>query len=280
MGWGKPQPIYYMGEKILIVEAVIVLFFGLVAGSFANVCIYRLPRNESIVFPASHCPSCNKPIHWYDNIPVFSFLALRARCRSCHKPISWRYPLVEALTGLLFLAMYWRFGLTLYLFAYCLVSLFLVVITFIDLKEQIIPDELSYSLLFAGIFFSFFNAELYLKYLFYFPLAINRLAASYCGLLVGGGLLYFIAWVSRGGMGGGDIKLAAALGTFLGWANTLVMLGISFLLGGVVGVVLLLLGRKKRKDPIPFGPFIALATILLILFETPIYRVINAYFRF
>jgi leader peptidase (prepilin peptidase) / N-methyltransferase len=269
-----------METDIIILEAIITFTFGLFFGSFANVCIYRLPRNESIVFPASHCPNCNTDIHWYDNIPVLSFLILRAKCRSCHEPISWRYPLVEMLTGLLFLSMYWRFGLTRYLFAYCLLALFLVVITFIDLKEQIIPDELSYGLLFAGIFFSFFNAELYIKYLFYFPVVINRLAASYCGLLVGGGLLYFIAWVSRGGMGGGDIKLAAALGTFLGWANTLVMLGISFLLGGVVGVILLAMGRKKRKDPIPFGPFIALATILMILFETPIYRLINAYFQF
>lgn len=163
---------------------------------------------------------------------------------------------------------------------YALVSLVLVVITFIDFQEQIIPDELSYGLMIAGTVFSFFNKELYLQIIFYFPPVLNQLVASYVGLLVGGGILYFIAWISRGGMGGGDIKLAAGLGTFLGWENTLIMLGLSFLFGGVMGTVLLLSGKKKRKDPIPFGPFIAAATIAVILFNDQILNLLSRYFIF
>ncbi|MDD5131778.1 MAG: prepilin peptidase [bacterium] len=270
----------FQKENVIIVEAVIVFLFGLLFGSFANVCIYRLPRNESIVFPASHCPACNNLIPWYDNIPVLSFMLLRGKCRSCKQSISWRYPVVELITGILFSALYLKYYFTFYFWLYALVSLALVVITFVDLQEQIIPDELSYGLMVAGTVFSFFNNDLYLQIIFYFPPVLNRLVASYVGLLVGGGILYFIAWISRGGMGGGDIKLAAGLGTFLGWENTLMMLGISFLFGGVVGVVLLLSGKKKRKDPIPFGPFIAAATIVVILFNDQLSSLVMKYFIF
>jgi len=256
---------------------VIVLLFGLLFGSFANVCIYRLPRHESIVFPASHCPSCHKPIQWYDNIPVLSFKLLQGKCRSCRAPISWRYPLVELLTGSLAVALFIKYHFTFFFWMYALVCLVLVIITFIDLQEQIIPDELSYGLMVAGTIFSFFNRELFLQIIFYFPLALNRLVASYVGLLVGGGILYFIAWISRGGMGGGDIKLAAGLGAFLGWEYTLIMLGLSFLAGGVVGIILLITGLKKRKDPIPFGPFIAAAAITVILFGEPISAWVSAH---
>ncbi|MDD5492644.1 MAG: prepilin peptidase [bacterium] len=259
---------------------MIVFLFGLLFGSFANVCIYRFPRNESIVFPASHCPSCSKPIPWYDNIPVLSFILLRGNCRSCQAPISWRYPLVELITGIIFAALFLKYNFTFFFWMYALVSLVLVIITFIDFQEQIIPDELSYGLMIAGTVFSFFNKELYLQIIFYFPQILNQLVASYVGLLVGGGILYLIAWISRGGMGGGDIKLAAGLGTFLGWENTLIMLGLSFLFGGVVGTVLLLSGKKKRKDPIPFGPFIAAATIAVILFNDQLIALVSRYFSF
>lgn len=270
----------FQKENVIIVEAVIVFLFGLLFGSFANVCIYRFPRNESIIFPASHCPACNDPIHWYDNIPVLSFVILQGKCRSCRASISWRYPVVELITGILFLALFLRYHFTFFFWMYALVSWALVVITFVDFQEQIIPDELSYGLMVAGTVFSFFNKELYLQIIFYFPPILNRLVASYVGLLVGGGILYFIAWISRGGMGGGDIKLAAGLGTFLGWENTLMMLGLSFLFGGIAGVILLLSGKKKRKDPIPFGPFIAAATIVVILFNDYLTALLSRYFIF
>lgn len=257
-----------------------VFLFGLFFGSFANVCIYRLPRNESIVFPSSHCPLCQTSIHWYDNIPLFSFIFLGAKCRHCSAPISWRYPLVELLTGIVFAALFFKYQFSLFFWVYALVSFFLIVITFIDFQEQIIPDELSYSLIFLGLLFSFFNSELYLKWLFYLPPVINRLASSYLGLVIGGGVLYFIAWVSRGGMGGGDIKLAAGLGAFLGWENTLIMLGLSFFLGGMAGVILLATGKKKRKDAVPFGPFIALATFIILLYSQEIQQLISNYFLF
>lgn len=173
---------------------------------------------------------------------------------------------MELLTGILFLALFLKYHFTFLFWLYALVSWALVVITFIDFQEQIIPDELSYGLMIVGTLCSFFNKELFLQIIFYFPPVLNRLVASYVGLLAGGGILYFIAWISRGGMGGGDIKLAAGLGTFLGWENTLIMLGLSFLLGGIVGLILLVSGRKKRKDPIPFGPFIAFSALLVILF--------------
>lgn len=277
MGWGLTPTRLCKKEQYIIVEAIIVFLFGLFFGSFANVCIYRLPRNESIVFPSSHCPCCNTPIHWYDNIPVISFIILTGKCRSCKAAISWRYPLVEMLTGILFLAMFLRYRFTFLFWIYALVSLVLIIMTFIDLKEQIIPDELSYGLMAVGTLCSFFNRELYLQIIFYFPPALNRLVASYVGLLAGGGILYFIAWISGGGMGGGDIKLAAGLGTFLGWENTLVMLGLSFFFGGVIGAALLLSGRKKRKDPIPFGPFIALATIIVLLFGEQLTSLLASY---
>ncbi len=280
MGWGLTPTHLLQKENVIIVEAVIVFLFGLLFGSFANVCIYRFPRDESVVFPASHCPVCNNPIPWYDNIPVLSFVILQGKCRSCKASISWRYPVVELIAGSLFLALFLRYHFNSFFWIYALVSLVLVVITFVDFQEQIIPDELSYGLMVAGTVFSFFNNELYLQIIFYFPLALNRLVASYVGLLVGGGILYFIAWISRGGMGGGDIKLAAGLGTFLGWEKTLMMLGLSFLLGGLVGAVLLASGKKKRKDPIPFGPFMAIATIIVILFNDHLSALLSRYFIF
>ncbi len=289
MGWGSPQPIHgfclSVEESIFISEAIIVFIFGMLFGSFANVCVYRIPRKESIVFPASHCPACNSAIAWYDNIPVFSFLNLRAKCRSCQEPISWRYPAVELLTGLAAAALYWRFQLSHFFWLYALLTLVLIIVSVIDLREQIIPDELSYGLVIAGVLYSFFNSELFLKWLFYFPQFLNRFVASYLGLLAGGGALYLIGWLSgvilkRETMGGGDIKLAAGIGTFLGWENVLIMLYIAFILGGTVGLTLLLINRSKKKDLIPFGPFIALATFIVILFEPQIYALLSSYFTF
>lgn len=249
------------------VQMIIVFFFGLFFGSFANVCIWRLPRAESIVFPNSHCPHCQTPICWYDNIPLLSFILLGGRCRSCRQPISWRYPIIEVFVGVMGVLLFWKFQLTSSFFAYSFVTFILIIITIIDFNEQVIPDELNYVLLIGGTIYSFWNPSLYLNFAFYLPAWVNRLFASYVGLLVGGGLLYLIAWISRGGMGGGDIKLAAALGTFLGWEKTLVMLGLSFFMGGIIGVILLLSGKKKRRDPIPFGPFIAAGSFLVIVFR-------------
>lgn len=261
-------------------EIIIVLIFGLFLGSFANVCIWRLPRNESVVFPNSHCPHCQIPIHWYDNIPLLSFILLGGRCRSCRQPISWRYPVIETLVALDFGLLFWKYHFTPVFFAYCFVTFILIVITIIDFQEQIIPDELNYALLIGGTLYSFWNTGLYLHIAFYLPPFLNRLLASYCGLLVGGGLLYFLAWISRGGMGGGDIKLAAGLGAFFGWEKTLIMLGLSFVMGGVIGLILLLSGKKKRRDPIPFGPFIALSTVAIVFFGEQIMQWLNIFLLF
>ncbi len=262
-----------MYNTLYILYSIIIFAFGLVFGSLANVCIYRIPRDESVILPGSHCPNCNKPIKWYDNIPLISFLALGTRCRYCKTKISWQYPLVELATALIFTLLFLKFQFSIIFFINLILVFFLIIISGIDFQTQLIPDVLSLPLTGIGLMLSFINPQLrIISYKLHvligirMPLPIVHFMSAILGLLVGGGLLYLIAWVSRGGMGGGDIKIAAAIGTFLGWENILWSLGVAFLFGGIIAVILLVSGIKKRKDPIPFGPFIALGALLVILF--------------
>ena len=238
--------------------AAIIFIFCLLAGSFLNVCIYRLPRNESLVFPASHCPLCGSAIRPWHNIPVVSYLLLRGRCRSCAAPISARYPLVELTTALLGLALYLRFGLTFPFFVLALLCGALVVVTFIDLEHQIIPDEISLTGIVIGFACSFF---------------IPRLGwlNSLLGILAGGGSLYLVAWAyhlftGKEGMGGGDIKLLAMLGAFFGWKAIPLIIFISSLTGSVIGITLMLTKKQDGKLAIPFGPFLVIGTLVHIFF--------------
>jgi leader peptidase (prepilin peptidase)/N-methyltransferase len=230
---------------------------GAVIGSFLNVCIYRLPAGESIVYPASRCPVCRTPIRWYQNIPILSFLALRGRCASCRTPISVRYPLVEALNGILFVLVLLRFGLHWATAVYWLFSAALVTITFIDLDHQIIPDVISLPGIVVGFFCSFLLPQLsWLDSLF--------------GILLGGGSLLLVAEVyqrltGKDGMGGGDIKLLAMLGAFLGWKAVLPVIFLSSLMGTLVGIPLMLIRRADGGLPIPFGPFLAAAAMIYLL---------------
>lgn len=225
-------------------EGLVATLLGAMAGSFANVAIHRLPRQESVVTPRSRCPHCGALIRARDNIPLFSFLWLRGRCRDCGARISWRYPLVEVGTAALFLAVWWRFGLTAAALSAAIFAVIMVVVIFVDLEHQLIPNALTYPGLVVGLALAFTSGP---------REGLVRLAAA-----VGAGAFFFlIAVASRGGMGGGDIKLAAVMGVFLGWPLIATALFISFMLGGVVGVVLLLLRRRGRKDPVPFGPFLA-----------------------
>lgn len=222
-----------------------VVVFGLVIGSFLNVVIARLPERRSLWAPGSACPGCGNPIAWYDNVPLISFLALRGRCRACGAPISWRYPLVEALTALLF-ALAWLFfrpSLVEFTVAATLLGA-LVAITAIDLQYQIIPDAITVPGVLAGLVAS---------------LASHRVSwlESAGGILLGGGLFVAVIVLSRGGMGGGDLKLGAMLGAFLGWQAVLVALFVAVVLGGTSAVALLASRRLARKDAIPFGPFLA-----------------------
>ena len=229
---------------------VYALIFGLCVGSFLNVVIARLPAGRSIVSPGSACPRCGSAIAWYDNLPVLSYVLLRARCRACQNPISWRYPVVESICGALFALAYLHFGLTPRLAAALVLLAGLIVITGIDLDHQIIPDVLSIPGIAVGILCS---------------LAPDGIGwrDSALGVLVGGGIFIAIILASslalgQPGMGIGDVKLGAMLGAFLGWKLALLSILFSVLVGGPLAATLLATGRKARKDPLPFGPFLAL----------------------
>jgi len=232
---------------IILIFAVIL---GLCVGSFLNVIIARIPEGRSIISPGSACPRCGKSIASYDNLPVLSYAVLRGRCRHCRGPISWRYPAVELACGFLFGLAYGHFGQGTALASALILLAGLVAITAIDLDHQIIPDVLSLPGIALGILFSLA------------PGGIGW-ASSLLGVLLGGGVFVVIIVAStfvlgQAGMGVGDVKLGAMLGAFLGWKLALLSILLSTLLGGPLAVVLLATGRKSRKDPIPFGPFLAL----------------------
>lgn len=246
----------------------IALFFGLIIGSFLNVCIYRLPRGVSLVSPPSACPRCKKPIRPWENIPLVSYLFLRGKCHACGEPISLRYPLVEILNGLLYFSVVFVFGSGWHLpFLFALVSA-LVVITFIDLEFQIIPDVITL----PGVAIGLIAASVLLPDPFSLPLAAPSGGGSAIvgpvnagiGLLLGGGLFYLIAVLSRGGMGGGDIKMMAMVGAFMGWKAVLLTTFLGSLSGSVVGIFLVLFKGKGRKTKVPFGPFLALGALLTL----------------
>jgi leader peptidase (prepilin peptidase)/N-methyltransferase len=241
----------------MIPDAIAVVFIailGLCVGSFLNVIIARIPEGRSIVRPGSACPRCGKSIAWYDNLPVLSYMLLRARCRSCRESISWRYPAVEITCGVLFVLAYRRFEPGLSLLSALVLLAGLVAITAIDLDHQIIPDALSLPGIGLGILFSLA------------PDGIGW-APALLGVLLGGGVFVVIIVAStlvigQAGMGVGDVKLGAMLGAFLGWKLALLSILLSVLLGGPLAATLLATGRKGRKDPIPFGPFLALGGLI------------------
>lgn len=233
---------------------LIVLIFALLIGSFLNVCIYRLPRNESISFPPSHCPNCNTSLKPLDLIPVLSYLYLKGSCKYCGEKISPQYPIVEALNGILWVILYLRFGLSLEFYGFAVLSSLLLVISVIDLEIQEIPDGLSIFGLAAGIVFIAVQWDM------------NLVLSSFAGLLIGSGLFFLIAFLSKGGMGGGDIKLLGVLGIWVGWKLTLLLILLSFTIGALVSVFLLITKIKSRKDHIPFGPFIAIGAYIAIIY--------------
>lgn len=246
------------------------LSLGAVVGSFLNVVILRLPAADaSIVFPASHCPVCRTPIRWYDNIPVLSFIVLRARCRACREPISFQYPLVELCMALLSLALYTKFALSFEYFFYFLFVAGLLAIIFIDIHHQIIPDAISLPGIIIGFAGSFLN-----------PLVTWQ--QSGIGILVGGGILYAVALgyylaTKREGMGGGDIKLLGMIGAFLGWQSLLFVIFASSLSGSIVGIFAMVQQGKGGKTRIPFGPFLALTAIVFLFFQREIFQLWYAY---
>ena len=238
--------------------------FGLTIGSFLNVCICRIPAGESIVFPPSHCPKCAAAISHRDNIPLLSYLLLRGRCRSCGGAISLRYPAVEALTGIMLVLLVQRFGVSPQLAVYGIFVAALIVISFIDLDHQIIPDVISLPGIVLGLIFSALGQG---------PPLID----SAIGVLVGGGILYAVAVgyhaiTGREGMGGGDIKLLAMIGAFLGWQAVFVTLILGSFAGSVIGIALILVQGKDSRVPIPFGPFLACGALCALAFGEELIR--------
>ena len=241
---------------------------GIILGSFLTVCIYRIPQGRSVVAPRSACPACGIQIAWYDNVPVWSFLWLRGRCRACQQAIPFRYPLIEVANGLGYLLVVWRFGWTWPTLVYAgLLSVFLVV-TVIDWDYQIIPDVITLPGLIIGVA----CAGLLLP---------TGWANSLIGILVGGGVLLALAWASpyvfgKEGMGGGDIKFLAMVGAFLGWKAALLALMIASVVGAVFGIGLLLAKVLERGQYIPFGPYLALGSLVSMLWGQEIW---NWYFQ-
>lgn len=260
-----------------------VFIFGLIFGSFLNVCIYRLPREESIAFPPSHCTNCSSPIKYYQNIPVISYLLLGGKCSSCGESISPIYPAVELLTAVLVTLLFYKYGVTIETFVYVLLTLSLIVITFIDLEHFIIPNVITFPGIAIGLIYNLLITDwgLFLKVfpridlgnIFYIIPEIPALNSVF-GIIIGGGSLFLIAYVYKlirkvEGMGMGDVKLLAMLGAFLGVKGVFFTILISSLVGSVVGIAIILLQKGNMKLALPYGPFISIAAVIF-LFTGPL----------
>ena len=239
-----------------------VFCFGLAVGSFANVCIHRLPRKESVVVPGSHCPACSAAVRPLDNIPVISYIVLGGKCRDCATRISPIYSVIETVTAVLLLAGFFKFGLSFDFMVYAAVAPALVIITAIDIEHQIIPDVITL----PGIALGLAVGTYTIGY-----------ADSLLGFFVGGGLFYLLAVLSNGGMGGGDIKYISAAGALLGWQKVLLVIFIGALLGSVVGVFQIAVQKKTKKSLIPFGPFLATSTLITLFYGNSLIRLYLEY---
>ena len=234
------------------------ILFGLIVGSFLNVCIYRLPHDLSVVKPRSQCPVCGKMIAWYDNFPILSYLFLLGKCRYCHTAISFRYPLIEAVTGLISWVLIHRFGPSWLYLVYFLYSAALITITMVDLDHRIIPDEISLPGIPIGLVLAAFT-----------PLISFWDALA--GVFVGGGLLLVVGIFYEGlrkqeGIGGGDIKLLGMIGAFTGWQGALFTIFGGSIIASVAGISLMIVRRTNSQIPIPFGPYLSGASFVYLLY--------------
>lgn len=242
--------------------------FGALVGSFLNVCIYRLPIEMSIAWPSSGCPTCGRRLAWFENIPIVSYFALWGRCRTCKQPIAGRYPVVEALTALMFAAAWWYYPPGLLLVSRLILGCALIVLFAIDLEHQLLPNVITLPGVAVGFVLSFFIEPGWLN--------------SLIGILVGGGVLYAIAEIyyrvrHEEGLGMGDVKMLAMIGAFLGWKLTLLTLMLGSLAGSLIGVLLLAMNRGGMKHALPFGTFLALGAGLAATVGRPI---LDWYLRF
>jgi leader peptidase (prepilin peptidase)/N-methyltransferase len=244
----------------------IVFIVGSLIGSFLNVCIYRMPRDRSIVWPSSRCTSCSNPVRPWDNIPLLSFLLLGGKCRICKAPISLRYPFIEALNAFLYVFLLWRFGPNWPFLIYALFCSALIVITFIDLDFQIIPDQISL----PGIPLGLLAGTLILPDPFMRAVSLGW-KASFIGAASGFLFYYIIAVVGekifrKEAMGGGDIKMMAMVGGFLGWKGVILTTFLGSLFGSMTGIFMMLFQGRERGSQIPFGPFLALGAVASLFF--------------
>ncbi|MBN1445015.1 MAG: prepilin peptidase [Candidatus Omnitrophica bacterium] len=250
---------FYTGALIFIL--------GLVFGSFANVVIYRLPKGKSIVRPGSQCPSCGKNILWHDNIPLLSFLLLRGKCRFCKKKISPRYFLAELISGLIFLLVYLKFGLTANFYIYALFAFCMLIMGFIDIDTYLISDVIVLPGIVLGLAFSSFFPQMH-----YGMARAESVLYSLTGIILGGGLLLFLGMVGKllfrkEAMGGGDVKLLAMVGAFLGWKCVFITIFFASLLGTVISLTLIALKKKTMEDYVPFGPYLGLGAVISMFYK-------------
>lgn len=253
---------------------------GAVIGSFLNVCIYRLPREESIAYPPSRCTSCGGSIRLYHNIPILSYLFLGGKCAYCKSRISIRYPIVEILSGLLFAAALWRFGISIETVFYLIFISALIVITFIDLEHMIIPNLLTIPGVILGLIYNAlitdWQSSRELMGIIEFNLGtffgiLNEVPFldSVFGVIIGGGLLYLIAFLylairKREGMGMGDVKLLAMIGAFLGVEGVIFVMLVSSIIGTVTGLTVIAYKKGDLRYALPFGPFLSLAAVIFV----------------
>ncbi len=242
---------------------IITFMIGTIIGSFLNVCIHRIPKKQSIVTPGSHCPNCKRAIYWYDNIPLVSFIVLMGRCRFCKTRIPSRYFIVELLTAIVITILFSAFGITPKLLSYAILACGLIVATFVDFEIQEIPDEVSLGGIAAGLILSFA-----------FPSVLDGasrltgLSNSFIGALAGGASIYLMGFLGelvfkKEAMGGGDVKLLAMIGSFLGWKLVLFTFFVAPIFGSIVGIFLKI---KYGREIIPYGPYLSLAALFSIFY--------------
>ena len=245
----------------MIFDLLLAGLVGLCVGSFLNVVIYRLPLGQSIVSPPSRCRNCDYLLRWFDNVPVLSWVFLRARCRSCGTPVSWQYPVVELITGALFVLVVWLTPIGPLVFSRLLLVSILIALFGIDLEHQILPNSITLPGIVIGMLFS--------------VIAPPGIKDSLIGVVVGGGILYVIArayylWRREEGMGMGDVKMLAMIGAFLGWKAVLVTLVLSSFSGAIIGLLLMAAQRGDMKYALPFGTFLAIGAVVAMLAGDPL----------
>ncbi|MGM0472411.1 MAG: prepilin peptidase [Bacillota bacterium] len=230
----------------------IIFIFGLIIGSFLNVVIYRLPQDKSVIFTRSNCPNCQMELGVLDLIPILSFIIMKGRCRYCNTKISYQYPVVELVTGLVFLLLFQQYQLSIELLIYLLLSSLLIVSAVIDFKHQIIPNQITYTGIIVGLIFS---------------VLFNHLSfiSAFWGLIIPAGFLFLITIITKGGVGMGDIKLVGMIGTYIGAKSTMMGIFLGSLIGSMIGLLLIGLKVVDWKERVPFGPFLALGNLVMVI---------------